>query len=153
MSGLVLEMKGIGKRFPGVVALDSVDLEVQPGEVVALAGENGAGKSTLMKILGGLHQPDSGQIRIANQLVAIPSVADAISRGFGFIHQELNVLDNLDVAGNIFLGREPVWGGPLRLVDRHKMEADAETYLRRLGLDVPPGTPLDSLSIAQKQLV
>ena len=153
MSGPVLEMKGIGKRFPGVVALDSVDLEVQPGEVVALAGENGAGKSTLMKILGGLHQPDSGQIRIANQLVAIPSVADAISRGIGFIHQELNVLDNLDVAGNIFLGREPVWGGPLRLVDRHKIHSQTKVYLERLGLNVPSDTSLRDLSIAQQQMV
>ena len=153
MSGPVLEMKGISKRFPGVVALDSVDLEVQPGEVVALAGENGAGKSTLMKILGGLHQPDSGQIRIDNQLVTIRSVADAISRGIGFIHQELNILDNLDVAGNVFLGREPVWGGPLRLIDRRKIHSQTNGYLERLGLNVPSETSLRDLSIAQQQMV
>ena len=153
MSGPVLEMKGISKRFPGVVALDSVDLTVQPGEVVALAGENGAGKSTLMKILGGLHQPDSGQIQIDSQTVTIRSVADAIRRGIAFIHQELNILDNLDVAGNIFLGREPVWGGPLRLVDRRMMHLHSKVYLDRLGLNVSSETSLRDLSIAHQQMV
>src|SRR6267143_6739909 len=100
----LLEMRGIGKRFPGVVALDNVSLEVGKGEVVALAGENGAGKSTLMKILGGVHQPDAGEILINDEPVAIHSVADATRYGISFIHQELNVLDNLDVAANVFLG-------------------------------------------------
>src|SRR5262245_6812026 len=153
MSEPVLEMKGISKRFPGVVALDSVDLNVSHGEIVALAGENGAGKSTLMKMLGGLHQPDSGQICIDNQQVAIRSVAEAIGRGIAFIHQELNVLDNLDVAANVFLGREPVWGGPLRLIDRPKIHSQANRYLQRLGLNVPSETPLRELSIAQQQMV
>src|SRR6266498_4758381 len=102
MSSPILEMKGISKLFPGVVALDSVDLEIHPGEVVALIGENGAGKSTLMKILGGVYQPDEGTIVIDAQAVSIHSVSDAIRFGIGFIHQELNVLDNLDVAANIF---------------------------------------------------
>ena len=153
MSAPVLEMKGISKRFPGVVALDSVDLEIRPGEVVALAGENGAGKSTLMKILGGLHQPDSGQIRIDNQPVTVRSVADAISRGIGFIHQELNVLDNLDVAGNVFLGREPVCGGPLKLIDRRKIHSQTKVYLQRLGLNISSETLLRDLSVAQQQMV
>ncbi len=153
MSALVLEMKGISKRFPGVVALDSVDLEVRAGEIVALAGENGAGKSTLMKILGGLHQPDSGQIRIDNQPVTVRSVAEAISRGIGFIHQELNVLDNLDVAGNVFLGREPVCGGPLKLIDRRKIHSQTKVYLQRLGLNIPSETLLRDLSVAQQQMV
>src|SRR5436305_3993292 len=114
----ILQMRGIGKRFPGVVALDNVTLEVGVGEIVALAGENGAGKSTLMKILGGVYQPDAGEVRINGQAVVITSVSEAIRLGIGFIHQELNVLDNLDVAGNIFLGREPVRAWPLRLMDR-----------------------------------
>ena len=105
-------MSSISKRFPGVVALDRVDLDVYPGEVVALAGENGAGKSTLMNILGGIHQPDSGTLRIDNTETTIHSVSDAINLGIGFIHQELNVFDNLTIAENVFLGREPVWGGP-----------------------------------------
>ena len=146
-------MRGIGKRFPGVVALDKVELSVSPGEVVALIGENGAGKSTLMKILGGVYQPDEGTILIGGRTVVINSVADAIRLGIGFIHQELNVFDNLDVAGNVFLGREPRRGGFLRLIDRAKMYADTRIYLKRLGLDVPPDTPLVRLSIAQQQLV
>jgi ribose transport system ATP-binding protein len=153
MTNPILEMKGISKRFPGVVALDAVELDVYPGEVVALAGENGAGKSTLMKILGGVYQPDGGHIRIAGQEVVVHSVSDAISRGIGFIHQELNVLDNLSVGENVFLGREPVWGGPLRLIDRKKLHAQTEVYLKRLGLNVPSQTSLRQLSIAQQQMV
>jgi len=153
MTDAVLEMRGVTKRFPGVVALNAVDLDVYRAEVLALIGENGAGKSTLMKILGGVYQPDAGQVRIDGQPVVIASVSDAIGLGIGFIHQELNVLDNLDIAGNIFLGREPVRGGPLRLIDRRRMDSDAEIYLERLGLNVSPRTPLTRLSIAQKQLV
>lgn len=149
----LLEMKGISKRFPGVVALNSVDLEVYPGEIVALIGENGAGKSTLMNILGGILAPDGGHLRVDGHPVTIRSVSDAVRLGIGFIHQELNLFDNLDVAGNIFLGREPVWGGPLRLIDRRTMCAQAETYLRLLGLNIPSRTPLDKLSLAQQQMV
>lgn len=149
----VLQMTGISKRFPGVVALDSVDLEVFPGEIVALAGENGAGKSTLMNILGGIHQPDTGSLKIDGTEVVIRSVSDAISIGIGFIHQELNVLDNLDVAENVFLGREPVWAGPLRLVDRHKIHTDADRCLDRLGVTISSRTPLNDLSIAQQQMI
>src|SRR4051794_3827902 len=153
MADAVMEMRGVTKRFPGVVALNAVDLEVYPAEVLALIGENGAGKSTLMKILGGVYQPDAGGLRIDGQPVVIRSVGEAISLGIGFIHQELNVLDNLDVASNIFLGREPVRGGPLQLIDRRRMDSEAEIYIERLGLNVSPRTPLTRLSIAQKQLV
>jgi ribose transport system ATP-binding protein len=149
----VLELKGIVKRFPGVVALDDVGLAVHPGEVVALIGENGAGKSTLMKITGGVYQPDAGSISVEGREVVIGSVADAIRLRIGFIHQELNVLDNLDVASNIFLGREPRRLGPLRIVDSRRMCEEARVYLERLGLDVAPDTPLSRLSIAQQQLV
>jgi ribose transport system ATP-binding protein len=149
----ILEMKEIGKRFPGVIALDNVNLAVGAGEIVALAGENGAGKSTLMKILGGVYQPDAGRIKIEGKEVAIHSVSDAIGLGIGFIHQELNVLDNLNIAENVFLGREPIWGGPLRLVDRQKIHADTEDLLRRLGLKIPSHTPLGKLSLAQQQMV
>ena len=146
-------MEGICKRFPGVVALDNVSLEVGAGEIVALAGENGAGKSTLMKILGGVYQPDTGRVTIAGRDVAIQTVSDAIEIGIGFIHQELNVFDNLNIAENVFLGREPLWGGPLKLVDRQKLQTETEVVLRRLGLNLPPGTPLRKLSLAQRQMV
>lgn len=152
----ILEMRGIGKRFPGVIALDAVDFDINAGEAVALLGENGAGKSTLMKILGGIYQPDTGEIKVDGSPVVINSVNDSIAFGIGFIHQELNVLDNLDVAANVFLGREPVLAGalkPLRLIDRRKMNAETVVHLRRLGLDVSPDTPLSRLSIAQRQLV
>ena len=127
----LLEMRGISKRFPGVVALDAVDFHIARGEVVALVGENGAGKSTLMKILGGVRQPDAGEIKIDGQSVKIHNVNDAIRLGIAFIHQELNVLDNLDVAANVFLGREP--RNALRLIDRKKIHADTAPLLQRLG--------------------
>ena len=153
MTDPILQMTGICKRFPGVVALDKVGLEVGSGEIVALAGENGAGKSTLMKILGGVYQPDAGEVAIAGRPVAIQSVSDAIGLGIGFIHQELNVFDNLNIAENVFLGREPLWGGPLKLVNREKLQAQTEVLLKRLGLNTPAGTPLRKLSLAQQQLV
>jgi ribose transport system ATP-binding protein len=152
MSAL-LELKHITKRFPGVLALDDVSLSVGPGEVVALIGENGAGKSTLMNILGGVHQADGGEIWVDGQPVAIRNVSDAFALGIGFIHQELNVLDNLGVAANVFMGREPTWGGPLRLIDRRKIVRDSEQYLRRLGLGISPHAALCELSLAEQQMV
>jgi ribose transport system ATP-binding protein len=147
----LLEMHGISKRFPGVVALDGVDLKIARGEVVALVGENGAGKSTLMKILGGVRQPDAGEIKVDGQPVKIHNVNDAMRLGIAFIHQELNVLDNLDVAANVFLGREP--RNSLRLIDRKKIHSDTAPLLQRLGLSVSTHTRLDRLSIAQQQMV
>jgi len=149
---LLLSMQGISKRFPGVIALDNVHLEVRKGEVLALCGENGAGKSTLMKILGGVYQSDAGTIHFNGQLVNIEKISDAISLGIAFIHQEVNVLDNLDVAANVFLGREPL-KGPFKLIDRTRIHADTEPYIRRLGLEVSSDTRLDKLSLAQQQLV
>ena len=149
----ILQLREIHKRFPGVHALRGVNLDVHPGEVVAMLGENGAGKSTLMKIVGGIERPDSGEIRVAGELVVMRDVHTATALGIAFIHQELNVLDNLDVAGNVLLGREPTRWGALRLIDRRKMRATVLPYLRQLGLDVSPDTPMAALSIAQQQLV
>ena len=150
-SAPLLEMRGISKRFPGVVALDAVDFRITRGEVVALVGENGAGKSTLMKILGGVHQPDAGEIKLDGQPVKIQNVNDAMRRGIAFIHQELNVLDNLEVAANVFLGREP--RSALGLIDRKKIHDDTAPLLQRLGLEVSTHTRLDHLPIAQQQMV
>ena len=149
----LLEMEGISKRFPGVVALDQVDLTVGAGEVVALIGENGAGKSTLMRILGGAIDRNAGTIKINGAPVEINSPRDATAYGIEFIHQELSVLDNLDVAANIFLRREPTFGGPLKLIDRRRIYKEADVLVRKLGLDVSSRTPLSRLSIAQQQLV
>ncbi len=133
--------------------MSDVSLNVNQGEVVALIGENGAGKSTLMKILGGIHQPDEGEIVIGGGAVSIRNVSDAVSMGIGFVHQELNNLDNLDIAGNIFLGREPLCGGPLKLIDRKAMIEGSRPHLKRLGLQVDPRAPLNTMSLAQQQLV
>src|SRR6187402_473383 len=146
MTTPLLQMRNIQKRFPGVVALDNVSLEVGKGEVVALCGENGAGKSTLMKILGGVYQPDDGEILVDGQPVKINNVTDAMKLGIAFIHQELNVLENLDVAANVFLGREPLIT-PFKLIDRKKIHADTEPYLKRLGLNISTYTRLDKLPI------
>ena len=153
MATPILQMRGVEKRFGGVHALRGVDFEIHSGEVIGLAGENGAGKSTLMKILGGVYQPDAGEIILNGERVTVRSVSDATRYGISFIHQELNVLDNLDIAANVFLGREPVRGGFLQLVDSPRMHKEARTYLDRLGLQVQTTTLVSRLSIAQQQMV
>jgi ribose transport system ATP-binding protein len=148
-----LELIDISKIYPGVVALDRVGFAVAPGEVIALVGENGAGKSTLMRVLGGVVEPSGGMIRVDGVERASLTVTDAIKAGIAFVHQELNLFDNLDVASNVFIGREPVYGGPLRLVDRKRLHAQVQPLLDRLGVDFAPDTPLIELSLAQRQLV
>jgi ribose transport system ATP-binding protein len=148
-----LELVAISKTYPGVVALDHADLAVSRGEVIALIGENGAGKSTLMRVLGGVVEPSDGIIRIDGVERRSLTVADAIKAGIAFVHQELNLFDNLDVASNIYIGREPVYGGPLRLIDRNRLHAQVRPLLDRLGADFAPDAPLAELSLAQRQLV
>lgn len=149
----LLEMRGISKQFGGVAALKKVDFAVYPGEVLALIGENGAGKSTLMKVLGGVHSPDEGEVIVAGHPVKITSPREATQLGIAFIHQELSVLDNLDIAGNMFLGREKTVGGPFKLIATKYLEERAAVYLQRLGLNLPPSTPVSELSLAQRQMV
>jgi ribose transport system ATP-binding protein len=149
----LLELVGVGKTYPGVKALDRVSLRVERGEVLALIGENGAGKSTLMKVLGGIVAPSEGVIRIDGTELSSISVADAMAAGIAFVHQELNVFDNLDVAANVMLGREPVFAGPFRLVDRAALEAKVTPLLQRLGVDFHAHTPVADLSLAQCQLL
>jgi ribose transport system ATP-binding protein len=145
-------MRGIAKRFPGVVALDQVDFDVARGELVALVGENGAGKSTLMKNLAGLHRPDAGDIRIDGRAVQIDEPAAAARLGIAVIPQERETIDTIDVAGNIFLGREPS-RGPLRLLDRARMDEQAARHLSRIGAAIPPHAITGRLPAAQQQLV
>ena len=148
----LLEASGICKSFPGVRALDDVAMRLERGEVLCIVGENGAGKSTLMKILGGVYSADAGQIRLDGRPIEIGSVERAQQLGFTLIHQELNLAPTLDVAGNLFLGREPRWAGPLKLIDR-RIDRDASEILARLGLDCSPRTLVSRLSIGQQQLV
>jgi ribose transport system ATP-binding protein len=149
----LLQLRAIQKRFPGVHALRGVNLDLHAGEVVALLGENGAGKSTLMKIIGGIEQPDSGEVLVDGAPVVIRDVHSATDQGIAFIHQELNPLDNLDVAGNVLLGREPTRWGALHLIDRARMRETVRAHLGQIGLDVSPDTPMAALSIAGQQLV
>ena len=147
-----LRLSGIHKHFGPVAALSGVDLAVFPGEVLGLVGENGAGKSTLMRIIGGVHAPSEGWIEIDGVEVDRLTVPRAIAAGIAFVHQELSNFDNLTVAENIFLGRMPTRGGPLRLVDTRAMNADADVLLTRLGATFFGATPLARLSLAQMQL-
>jgi ribose transport system ATP-binding protein len=149
---LLLEARGISKSFPGVQALQDVSFRLGRGEVLAVVGENGAGKSTLMKILAGVYTPDAGRILLDEREVQIGDVDQAQRLGIVLIHQELNLADNLDVAGNIFLGREPTWGGPLRIISR-RIRSDALPVMQRLGLDCSPSTLVSDLSIGRQQLV
>ena len=153
ITGPLLTMSAISKRFPGVVALDRVDLDVNAGEIVGLVGENGAGKSTLMKILTGVHRADSGRIAIEGLPAELHVPGDAARLGIAIIHQELELITTFDVAANVFLGREPYRGGPLRLLDRRRMEADTERQLARIGAPIPPRMLVRRLSTAQRQLV
>ncbi|MBI5719321.1 MAG: sugar ABC transporter ATP-binding protein [Burkholderiales bacterium] len=153
MSPPFLELQGIRKAYPGVVALNSVSLAVRPGEVIGLVGENGAGKSTLMKVLGGVVAPDAGTIRTDGAAHAALTVSAAMACGIAFVHQELNLFENLDVAANVFIGREPLRGGFLKLVDTKLLHQRVRPFLERLGCDFGPEAPIDELSLAQRQLV
>jgi ribose transport system ATP-binding protein len=153
MAEALLELSEITKTYPGVLALDRVSLAVGRGEVIGLIGENGAGKSTLMNILGGVVDPTSGVIRIDGQERRAFGVSDAIAAGIAFVHQELNLFDNLDVAANVFIGREPLRGGPLKLIDRQALHRTVQPLLDRLGVEFGPDTPVAELSLAQMQLL
>ncbi|MGO4833388.1 ATP-binding cassette domain-containing protein, partial [Rhizobiaceae sp. 2RAB30] len=153
MADPFLTLTGISKHYPGVRALEQVSLSVTEGEVIGLVGENGAGKSTLMNILGGVTAPSAGTIAIDGKQVAPLTVPAAIAAGIAFVHQELNLFDNLTAAANILIGREPLRGGLLRLIDNEALEAAAEPLLVQLGADFKASSPVSSLSLAQKQIV
>ncbi len=145
-----LRMNGITKTFPGVLALDNVDFELEPGKVMALVGENGAGKSTLMKILSGVYKMDKGKIFIDNKRVEITDTLTSQNLGISIIYQELNLLQNMDIAENIFIGREPRKG---IFVDKVKMHEEARNLLDEVGLNISTKTLVRDLSTAQKQMV
>jgi ribose transport system ATP-binding protein len=149
----LLEMSGITKRFPGVVALRDVSITLGAGEVLALMGENGAGKSTLMKILGGAYPPDEGEIRLDGKKVALTGIREAKRLGIALIHQELMLAPNLDVAANIFLGNEKAPGGLVGPLPRGRLNAEASRLIERVGLKAEPTTPVSSLTTGQMQMV
>ncbi len=152
MSEYVLEARGIVKRFPGVRALGGVDFRVKPGEVHALVGENGAGKSTLMMVLGGIYQPDEGEIFVNGRRAMFQTPRDSIKSGIGIVFQELSLVPQLSVAENIFFNRQPVGRGGL--VDYKKLRRDAAQMLRLFEIDdIEPGMPVRNLSIANQQVV
>jgi ribose transport system ATP-binding protein len=144
-------MRGIRKAFPGVVALAGVDLTLDAGEVHMLLGENGAGKSTLMKILSGAYRKDGGEIRIRDRAVEITSPRHALELGIRVIYQELNLVPQLSVAENIFLGATPtIVPG---VVDRKRLSARTTALLAELGMNLEADTPLSRLSLAERQMV
>jgi ribose transport system ATP-binding protein len=147
----ILQLQGITKRFPGVLALDSVDFDLLPSEVHVLLGENGAGKSTLMKILAGVYPADAGRIVLHGTPVRMHSPRQAREHGVSIIYQEFNLIPALSVAQNIFLGREP--RTPLGLVDRKALAAAARKVLDFLNVDLDVSATVQSLGVAQQQLV
>ena len=149
----LLEMRGIVKQFPGVRALNGVSLDVRAGEVHALLGENGAGKSTLIKVLSGVHVPDSGEIHVDGRSVRIRHPRDAQALGISTIHQEFNLAPDLSVAENIFLGREPLVNRALGLVDRRTLMRRTQEILADLGLQVPADATVKDLGVAHQQMV
>ncbi|MGC5563179.1 sugar ABC transporter ATP-binding protein [Streptomyces sp. FR-108] len=146
----LLRIEGIRKTFPGVVALDSVDFDLRRGEVHVLLGENGAGKSTLIKMLSGAYRPDAGKIVVDGEKVRIHGAQDAARLGIATIYQEFNLVPDLTVAENIFLGRQP---RRLGMIDRKRMEADAAVLLERVGVEVSPRARVRELGIARLQMV
>lgn len=149
----LLEMRGITKIFPGVRALNDVDLELNRGEILAIIGENGAGKSTLVKILGGIYYPNTGKIILDGKEVVVDSVQTATNMRIAFVHQELNLSDNLDVGSNIFLGREPRKKDFFNLIDQKKIYKDTEEILKRIDMQCSPYILLRDMAIGSQQMV
>lgn len=151
MTDVILEMQGIQKYFSGVHALKNVQFQLKKGEVHALMGENGAGKSTLMKVLCGIYPRDGGTVNLFGKEVNFTNISDSQQAGVSIIHQELNMMNHLTVAQNIFIGREPLKGR--FQIDDKQMETDAQALFNRIGVDIDPGVMLGSLTVGKQQMV
>lgn len=147
----VLSLRGISKSFPGVRALNGVQLDLYPGQVTALIGENGAGKSTIVKILTGIYQPDEGTIAVDGKETQFPTAQAAGEAGVTAIHQETVLFDEMTVAENIFIGHAP--RGRFGLIDTRRMETEAQRLLSSIGAELDPKVRLRDLGIASKHLV
>ncbi len=150
MSEVILEMKNIEKHFSGVHALKGVNFELRKGEVHALMGENGAGKSTLIKVLCGIHERSGGTITYFGEDVNFKNIAESKAAGISVIHQELNMMNHLTVAQNIYIGREPKKG---IMIDDRKMEQDAQELFKRIGVYIDPSVQLGTLTVGKQQMV
>ena len=150
MGDLILSMKGITKSFSGVAALKNAALDLKAGEVVALMGENGAGKSTLMKILTGIYSKDSGEIQYMGQEVCFKGPAESEEAGISIVHQELNMMNDLTVAQNLFIGREEMNGF---LIDDKKMNEKARELFKVLKIDINPAEKIGNLTVGKQQMV
>ena len=150
-SALVLQAEALTKSFGVVKALQQVDLDVRPGSLHAVVGHNGAGKSTLMNLLSGVYPPDSGQIRISGRPVRFTSPRDAMNQGVSMVHQELSIIPDLDVAENMFLGREPLNG--VGMIRRQELYDSTEKLLAELNLDASSHTRCSSLSVGARQMI
>ena len=150
MGDLILSMKGITKSFSGVAALKNAALDLKAGEVVALMGENGAGKSTLMKILTGIYSKDSGEIQYMGQEVCFKGPAESEEAGISIVHQELNMMNDLTVAQNLFIGREEMNGF---LIDDKKMNEKARELFKILKIDINPAEKIGNLTVGKQQMV
>ncbi len=151
MNNTILEMHDIDKRFSGVHALKGVKFELRSGEVHALMGENGAGKSTLMKVLCGIHKRDGGKITLFGEDVDFKNIKESQDAGISIIHQELNMMNHLTVAQNIYIGREPMINGVY--IDDKKMEEDAKALFDRIGVKIDPSAVLGTLTVGKQQMV
>lgn len=149
MGDIILKMNGIDKSFPGVHALDQVNLEVRKGEVLALMGENGAGKSTLMKVLTGIYKKDEGSIVYEGKEVEFTNPKDAQEAGIVIVHQELNMMNHLTVAQNIFIGREAMSG---KLINDKKMNEEAEKLFQKLNIKIDPTEKMGNLTVGKQQM-
>ncbi|MGQ0332920.1 sugar ABC transporter ATP-binding protein [Halomonas elongata] len=147
----LLEVADVRKTFPGVVALDNVQLKIRAGTVHALMGENGAGKSTLMKIIAGIYIPDQGEVRLRGQPLVLNGPLDALEAGIAMIHQELNLMPFMTIAENIWIRREPL--NLLGIVDHRRMNQMTEALFERLGIDMDPETQVRHLTVAGRQMI
>jgi ribose transport system ATP-binding protein len=149
----IMDLRDITKTFPGVLALDSVDFNLKRGEVHALVGENGAGKSTLIKIISGAYRKDAGRMVIDGREIEVHNPRHAQELGIATVYQEFNLIPYLSVAENIFLGRQPLKKGPLRRIDKPRMNKEAYELLKSLEIEIDPKILVRKLGVAQKQMI